>query len=41
MPSVPSISTGIDDTLRSVMVLNFLGKVFKGLMKRDMQSVLP
>lgn len=28
---MPSIPKGIDDTLRSVMVLNLLGKEFKGL----------
>lgn len=41
MSSVQSIPIGIDDTLRSVMMLNFLGKVFKGLMEQDMHSVLP
>lgn len=31
MPSMLSIPKSIDDTLRSVMVLNLLGKEFKGL----------
>lgn len=39
-PSMLSIPKGIDDTLRSVMVLNLLGKEFKGLFNGT-GSVLP